>query len=185
LLTCDLLHYISSEARSKIRATIKQLPAILAYVDQAMPPSESTLFFVCAKASLPLAVFTSDDYAHTVGAGNPSVVGSEASQSRAAEVTEEGRAPYGTNGDTDWNQLFQKNGNPAEGDWPECILNLTMEQVHQLSVITLRVAHTKVRGGNAPTHNLKKTGVVTAHWRREGVEVGLKSQALWRKPDVK
>ena len=63
------------------------------------------------------------------------------------------------------------------GDWPPELLRLTEEEAHSLSIISLRVQHSKVRGGKASTTNKKKTGVVTAHWKRLSVRRGLTDNA--------
>ena len=69
-------------------------------------------------------------------------------------------------------------GDIMNGDWPQCILDLTHVEIFKLNVVTLRVKHDKRRGGKAPTFNYKKLGVVTAHWRRTSVERGLDTPAL-------
>lgn len=78
---------------------------------------------------------------------------------------------YGRQGEHSWADMF------ASGHWPLQILQLTEEECHSLSILTLRVQHKEVRGGKAPTFNLKKTGVATAHWRRQDVETALSANA--------
>ena len=94
---------------------------------------------------------------------------------RGAKVDTESNGAYGAQGQFKWTEMYSE---PAQGDWPKCILELKEAEVHKLQVITLRVKNDQVRGGKAPTYNLKKTGVVTAHWRRERLEDGLTSQGL-------
>ena len=78
--------------------------------------------------------------------------------------------PYGPKGEHAWSAMYGEGG---LGDWPSQILKLSTKEAEALSVITLKVQHTRVRGGHAPTSNLKKTGVVTAHWRRTDVTAGI------------
>ena len=63
------------------------------------------------------------------------------------------------------------------GDWPLEIMRLDMNEANSLSVITIRCQYKEVRGGNAPTTNLKKTGVSTGHWRKEDVTTNLTANA--------
>ena len=94
---------------------------------------------------------------------------------RAAKTDDAGACGYGATGQHQWSTMYQADKDPAKGDWPACILHLTEADARELAIVTLKVQHAHVRGGNAPTHNIKKTGVVTAHWRREDVEAKLTS----------
>ena len=47
--------------------------------------------------------------------------------------------------------------------------------MEELRIVALRVESKEVRGGKASTTNLKKLGVVTAHWMHRKVEHNLKS----------
>ena len=91
------------------------------------------------------------------------------SQQRANNDDADKPNEYGPHGEHKWSEMYGANQDPGKGDWPQCLLILTEAEVHKLSVITLRVKQEQVRGGRAPTHNLKKCGVVTAHWRRDDV----------------
>ena len=87
--------------------------------------------------------------------------------------------PSSQKGVEQWNNMFSHDENKeGKGDWPDEIWNLSPTEVKKLCVVTLKVKHSEVRGGNAPTTNKKKTGVVTAHWRRQDIEANLDSDDL-------
>ena len=81
---------------------------------------------------------------------------------------------FGANGEHKFSEMYSQGGH---GDWPQQILDLTKEEARSLAVITLRVQSKEVRGGKAPTTNLKKTGVVTAHWRKTEITSNLTEKA--------
>ncbi|CAE8634707.1 unnamed protein product [Polarella glacialis] len=92
-----------------------------------------------------------------------------------AKEAEGSNERYGPRGEFNLSEMY---GPGNFGDWPLEILQLTDQEVQCLSVVTLRVQQSDVRGGMAPTSNKKKTGVVTAYWRRSEVGFGLSVKAL-------